>query len=180
MKYMTTAALMLTLGVASAYAQGTPVNMVFSGNGAHSAINLSYANTTTLEENVAGKGALGLFTFRNVSASVSSPQVSSTCSGLYFPRPAGAGLFRFQDGSLLKVNLTQGGDCIDLVHNVARCTLSLQIAGGTGRFKNASGTLTYTEAAVPVLADALGNPVFFTETGDITGTISGVGIENEQ
>ena len=41
--------------------------------------------------------------------------------------------------------------------------------GGTGRFKGAKkGVLTYTETAVPVLADASDNPVFFTETGEIT------------
>ena len=40
------------------------------------------------------------------------------------------------------------------------CTLTLQIAGGTGRFENAFGTLTLTELNVPVLADALNNPVF--------------------
>jgi hypothetical protein len=93
---------------------------------------------------------------------------------------AGAGIFRFQDGSLLKVNLTQGGDCIDLVHMKGHCTLTLQITGGTGRFKHASGVLTYTETAVPVLADASDNPVFFTETGEITGTVSGVSEEQGQ
>ena len=83
----------------------------------------------------------------------------------------------------MEVNLTQGGggDCIDLVPPVeGHCTLTLQIMGGTGRFKQASGVLTYTETAVPVLADASDNPIFFTETGAITGTVSGVSEEQGQ
>jgi len=153
--------------------------MTFSGTGTASPIDLKQPNTNTAEQNVAGNGTLGPFTFRNVSALALSPQPSSTCSGVFFPRVAGAGLLRFQDGSLLKVNLTQGGDCIDFVHLVGHCTLTFKINGGTGRFQNASGVLTYTETALPVLADALNNPVFFSETGEFTGTISGVAMEEE-
>ena len=170
---------MMNLAIASVYAQQNAVKMTFSGTGAASPIDLKQPNTNTAEENVAGNGTLGPFTFRDVRAIAISPQPFSTCSGLYFPSVAGAGLLRFQDGSLLKVNLTQGGDCIDLVHMVGHCTLILQITGGTGRFKNASGVLTYTETALPVLADALNNPVFFSETGEFTGTISGVAMEEE-
>jgi hypothetical protein len=93
---------------------------------------------------------------------------------------AGAGLLRFQDGSLLAVTLTGGGDCIDLVHMLGHCTLTLKVSGGTGRFKNATGALTYTETAMPVLADALGNPVLFAESGELTGAISGVTGEGEE
>jgi hypothetical protein len=178
------AALMLNLGVASVYAQsGRPmdarVKMTFSGNAGPSPINLNQPNTSTVEENVAGDGTLGSFTFRNVSATANTPQPSSTCSGVFFPKLAGAGLFRFQDGSLLKVNLTQGGDCIDFVQLVAHCTLTFQISGGTGRFRDASGLLTLTETAHPVLADAFNNPVFFTETGQLTGTVFGMAEEEE-
>ncbi|HEY7387480.1 MAG TPA: hypothetical protein VH640_03155 [Bryobacteraceae bacterium] len=178
MKHIATMALMLNLGVATVYAQQLPVRMSFSGNGAPSPINLQQPNTSTSEENVDGNSTLGLFTFRNVRAIAASPQPSSTCSGpnqLFFPSVAGAGIFHFLDGSLLNVNLTKGGDCIDLAAQQGHCTLTLQITGGTGRFKHASGILTYTETALPVLADASHNPVFFTETGEITGTISGVG-----
>jgi hypothetical protein len=80
----------------------------------------------------------------------------------------------------LKVSLTQGGDCIDLAADEGHCTLTLQITGGTGRFKNASGTLTFTETSVPVLADALNNPVFFADTGEFAGTVSGVSEEQDQ
>ena len=73
--------------------------------------------------------------------------------------------------------MTQGADCIDLekLPGIGHCTLILQITGGTGRFKDASGSiLTLTETNVPVLADALNNPVFFASTGEFTGTVSGV------
>jgi hypothetical protein len=58
--------------------------------------------------------------------------------------------------------------------------VTLQIIGGTGRFKNSSGTLTFTETSVPVLTDALHNPVFFSATGEFTGTVSGVSEEQGQ
>ncbi|MFL6416346.1 MAG: hypothetical protein ACJ74Y_11850 [Bryobacteraceae bacterium] len=183
MKHIATVALLLNLGAAGLYAHEKPVNMRFSGSSAFSTVNLQQPNTNTAEENVAGKGTLGSFTFRTMRAIANSPATSDTCSGpsqLYFPSVSGAGIFRFQDGSLLKVNLIQGGDCIDLVAFEGHCTLSLQIIGGTGRFKNASGMLTFTETAVPVLADASNNPVFFTEKGEFTGTISGMDTEEER
>ena len=39
--------------------------------------------------------------------------------------------------------------------------------------------LTYTETALPLAADGSGAPAFFSETGDITGTISGVDFGDE-
>jgi hypothetical protein len=46
-------------------------------------------------------------------------------------------------------------------------------------FKEVSGSLTYTETTLPVLADASNNPVFFASTGGIIGTVSGVAAEQE-
>lgn len=185
MKYIAAMALMLNLGVASVYAQHQPVKMSYSGTSGASAINLQQPGTQTGEENFAGNGALGPFTFLLISAETTSPQQPppSTCSGpanIYFSRVAGAGVFRFRDGSLLKVNLTQGADCVDLAAQQSHCTLTLQITGGTDRFKDASGTLTLTETNVPVLADALNNPVFFASSGEFTGTVSGVTREEDR
>jgi hypothetical protein len=168
---------MLTLGAAGVYAQQLPAIMTFSGDAGPSVMDLKHPNTTTGEENLAGNGTQGQFTFRLVKASASAPQLSTTCSGptkLYFPNVAGAGLFRFLDGSLLKVNLTDGGDCIDFSANEGHCTLNFQVTGGTGRFLGATGVLTLTETAIPILSDAStpANPVFFTEVGEFTGTIS--------
>ncbi len=185
MKHIATMALMINLGVASVYAQQNRVKMVFSGTAAPSTINLQQPNTNNDEENFAGNGTLGPFTFRNVRAIAASPspEPPSTCSGptqLYFLSVDGAGVFRFQDGSLLKVNLTQGHDCIDLAAQEAHCTLTFKITGGTGRFKDASGRLTFTETVQPVLADAFSNPVFFAATGKFTGTVSGVAREEDR
>jgi hypothetical protein len=176
-KHISTVALMLNLGVAGIYAQQNPVRMTFSGNGAPNAIDLKHPGANTVEENVAGIGTLGSFTFRDLRAAATVPQPSSACAGLFFPSVAGGGIFRFQDGSLLKVVITGGGDCIDLVHGMATCTLTLQITGGTGRFQGVTGgLLTYTETAVPVFFDGSGTaPGMTTETGEITGTISGLG-----
>ena len=183
MKHIASLTLLITLGSAAVSAYQRPVKMTFSGNGGASAANLQQPDTSTGEENVAGKGTLGSFTFRNITAIAASPAPSSTCAGpnqAYFPRVAGGGLFRFADGSLLKVTLVQGGDCIDFAAFEGHCTLTLQITGGTGRFKDASGTLTYTETAVPVVVDATNNPVLTTEVGEVTGMISRVSEEQSQ
>ena len=183
MKYIATMALMLNLGVPSLYAQQHTVKMVFSGTGLASTVILQQPNTSNNEDDVAGNGTLGSFTFRNVRAIANSPTSSSSCSGsneIYLADPAGAVVFRFQDGSLLNVSLVQGGDCINLAVDEAHCVLTLKIIGGTGRFKNASGTLTFTETAVTVLSDSLGNPVYFADTGQITGMISGASEELDQ
>ena len=179
MKQIATVALMLSLGVAGVYAQQRPVRMTFSGNGAPSTIDLKHPNSSTSEENVVGNGTLGPFTFRDVRAAANSPQPSSACAGVFFPSVAGGGILRFQDGSLLKVNLTGGGDCIDFSAQEALCTRIFQIIGGTGRFKNASGTVTLTMTLAPVLADASNNPVFFAVTGKFTGTIYGIAMQVE-
>jgi hypothetical protein len=182
MKHIATLALMINLGAAGVYAQQHPVKMVFSGTTGASAVDLLETNTTNNEENYAGSGTLGSFTFRDVRALAAAPQQSSTCSGpnkFYFPSEGGGGVFRFQDGSLLKVNLTQGSDCLDFAAQQAHCVLTFQIIGGTGRFKDASGVLTLTETVLPVVPDVTGNPVFFAATGGITGAVSGVATDSD-
>ncbi len=187
MKYIATMALMLNLGVAGLYAHERPVKMMFSGTEGRSGIDLQIpdphtGDKQTGEFNFAGNGTLGSFTFRNVEADGDFPQQSSTCPAnqVYVETIAGAGVFRFQDGSLLKVKLTEGHDCIDFVALEAHCTRIFQITGGTGRFKDASGILTLTETAAPVLADAAGNPAFFVATGEFTGTVSGLAREEDR
>jgi hypothetical protein len=183
MKHIATMTLMLSLGVASVYAQ--QINMTFSGTSAASTVDLKQPNTSNDEDNFAGGGSLGRFTFRLVRAIDSAPTPSSSCSGpskVHFNDPAGAGVFRFEDGSLLFVHIVPGGDegdCIDFAAQQAHCTLTLKITGGSGRFKSASGMLTFSETAQPVLADAMNNPVYFVATGGFTGVISGVGREED-
>jgi len=176
-KHLATVALILTLGVAFADAQDQSVKLTFSGTSAPSTINLQQPNTSNDGDTFAGKGTLGSFTVTNVRAISNSSGTSSTCSGnnlLFLPELAGAGVFRFSDGSLLEVSLTHGGDCINLNNGVAHCDVTFQIIGGTGRFKYASGILTMTETVATVASDALGNPVLFAARGKYTGTISGV------
>lgn len=181
MKHVITFALMLNLGVAGAYAHERSVKMSFSGTSATSATDLKQPGASNDEDHFAGNGTLGSFTLHMVRAVTTSPD-SGSCPGatqVHFVEPSGAGVFRFQDGSLLNVNLTEGFDCIDFVALEAHCTITFQIIGGTGRFMNASGTLTFTETVKPVLADASHNPVFFAATGDFTGTISGAHVARE-
>lgn len=181
MKRINTMALMLGLGVASVYAQDIHVRMTFSGNGSPSAVDLKQPGSNNVEENVAGNGTLGSFTFRDIRAAATVPQASMTCSATFFPALAGGAIIRFQDGTLLKLSLKEGGDCIDFVQKKAVCTLMFEITGGTGRFKHASGLLTYTENAEPVLFDASGmGAALGTEVGEITGTISGVGRDQDR
>ena len=177
MKHLISLALMLNLGVACLYAREGPVKMTFSGTAGSSVVKLQYPGSVTSEYNFAGNGALGAFTFRTYSASAPSPQFSSTCSGptlLYLTVLGGGGVLRVEDGSLLILTLTEGTDCIDFAPPaMAHCIRTFNITGGTGRFKDASGTLTFDEILHPVLLDASNPPVFFSVTGEVTGTVSG-------
>jgi hypothetical protein len=157
MKHIATIALMLILGVTNVYAHENRVKMKFSGTSAASTINLQQPDPSNLqqpatnndEDNFAGNGTLGSFTFRNIRAIAANPTTSSTCSGanqFYFQELAGAGVFRFEDGSLLYVRLTQGSDCIDFTALEAHCTMTLEVTGGTGRFRNASGAVVRQNA----------------------------------
>jgi hypothetical protein len=175
------APLMLNLGVAAVYAQEKHVKMSFSGTLEVSAISLQ-PDTNTDGENVAGDGTLGPFTFRELHADVAVPQASSTCSGptrIYFPTVSGGGVFRFQDGSLLTVNIMDGAICIDFAAGMARLTETYQITGGTRRLKGASGTLTMTATLTPALFNSSNSVVLATNTGKFEGTIFGVDIDRE-
>jgi hypothetical protein len=182
-KRLATAALIFNLGSAGIYAHERPVKMTFSGTLATSTISLA-PDTNTDEQNLAGNGTLGPFTFRELHADPAIPQFSSTCSdpsNLYFPNVAGGGVFRFQDGSLLTVAVTAGSSiCIDLAAGVARLTTNYQVTGGTGRFKGASGILTLTATLTPALFNASNGVVLATDTGELTGAVSGVAKEDER
>ena len=73
MKQIATVALMLSLGVASIYAQHRPVKMTFSGSTAATTLNLQ-PGTVTDDVNLAGDGSLGPFTFRELHADNLTPQ----------------------------------------------------------------------------------------------------------
>lgn len=176
MKHIITMALMLNFGAAAVYAQAIPVKMKFSGTNVPTAINLQ-PNTTTDEHHSAGDGTFGPFTFRELHADLSQPP--SGCDR-NFAIVAGAGVFRFQDGSLLTVSITGGDGCIDLTAGVARLTVRYQITGGTGRFEGASGALTYTYAHKPVLFNASNAPALLALTGEIEGTVSVAAIDERE
>ena len=179
-------ALVLNLSVASVYAQHKAVKMTFSGTMLATTINLQ-PGTVTDDVNLAGDGSLGPFTFRELHADNLTPQQPpATCSTpLFFRVETGAGVLRFQDGSLLVVNLVklpqgpEGGICIDLAAGMARLTETYEITRGTQRLKRASGTLTLTATVIPVLFNAAGGAQFLTSTGKFEGTVFGVDIEKE-
>jgi hypothetical protein len=164
-------ALMFELGVAGAYAQQEHghVKMTFSGTNMATTINLQ-ANTVTDEMLAAGKGSLGPFTLRELHADGAAPPPAG-CTGPSFGVLKGAGVFRFQDGSLLIVTLKDGSGCINVVERFAALIVNYQITGGTGRFANASGELTMTAAHTPVLFNATNAPALLPITGQFEGTI---------
>jgi hypothetical protein len=178
MKRIATVALMLNLGVAGAYAEDrpvktTPVRMTASGTLAVSASSLK-PETNTDERDLAGDGTLGPFTFRELHADPVMPQTSSTCPApqIYFPAVIGGGVFRFHDGSLLAVTLTEGSICIDLEAMMAHITATYDITRGTRRLKGASGTLTLTSTLIPAVVDTSGGVKLAMDTGKIEGTVS--------
>ena len=167
--------LLLHLVVAGAYAEQARINVTLSGTNAPSTVNLQ-TGTDASEYNLAGSGTFGQSTLLVISAGAAYPQTSSSCSGLYIPILAGEGVLRAQDGSLLKLNLTGGFDCINPAAGQAQCTRIFAVLGGTGRFKGASGgVLTLTMIVSPVVPT---NLQFFAVTGDLTGTVSGVEVED--
>ena len=170
-------ALMFAFGAASVYAQHVPLALSFSGTEVNSPINLGpgvFASDNTF----IGSGTLGSFTFHAIEGSAVPP---GNCPATNHPY-AGGGVFRFEDGSLLMVNLIQGSDCLQFTPTgpVAHCTRTYQVIGGTGRLKNASGgTIGLTGTVLAVLFDATNNPALFATTGNMTGIISGVAIAAE-
>jgi hypothetical protein len=185
MKRIALVALLANLVAVGVYAQGRPerVTMKSSGDMLATTIELQ-ADTITDEETLAGDGTLGAFTYHGLRADALAPQSPvppATCSTpLFFSVVTGAGVFRFEDGSLLVVNVTSGGICIDLTAGMAELTETYQIARGTGRFAHASGTLTLTTSVIPVVFNASGNAQFLTLTGKFEGRVSGISHERER
>ena len=171
MKHIATVALMFNLGVTGAYAQERPVKMTFSGTNVPTMINLQ-PNTVTDEQHSAGNGTFGEFTFRELHADGAAPQPSG-CSGPSFGVLAGAGVFRFEDGSLLIVTVKDGSGCVNPAVGNAVLKVNYQITGGTGRFEGASGALTYTATLAVALLNASNAPALLTLTGVIEGSVSG-------
>jgi hypothetical protein len=149
------------------------VKMSFSGSIVPTALNVQ-PNTITDEELLAGKGALGPFTFRKLRTDETAPQSFGSCGSGVGPSlrvVAGGGVFRFEDGSLLTVTVTEGVLCVDVDHLVGHLTETYQITGGTGRFKGASGDLQSTGKLRPVLFSASNAAVLLTNKGQMRGTV---------
>jgi hypothetical protein len=188
MKRIALAALVFQLAASTVSAQdrgserSDHVSMTASGTMTATTINLGQ-DTITDDENLGGDGSLGVFTFHGLRADALTPDTPEpplTCSTpVFIPVVNGAGVFRFEDGSLLVVNITGGGLCIDLAAAVARMTETYEIARGTGRFNHASGTLKLTVTVMPVLFNAGGGPQMLTMTGKFEGSVSGISHEQD-
>jgi hypothetical protein len=190
MKHIAALALMAGFGTAGVYAQQRPVKMTYSGSMVATTIDFG-PNTITDEEQLAGNGSLGQFTFRKLRTDETAPSSFGPCgagSGPNIKVVAGGGVFRFQDGSLLAVKVTQGNLCVDLDHLVGHLTETYKILYGTGRFQGAAASCGAAEDCTLKLAgtlgaalfDASGNAKLLTNTGSFEGTISVRAIGGEQ
>jgi hypothetical protein len=167
--------LLLNLGVTSAFAQQLPLKMTFSGSSVPTGITVQ-PNTVTDEELLAGNGTLGSFSFRKLRTDESVPESFGACGDGFGPNlrvPVAGGVFRFEDGSLLTVNLTDGLLCVDVDHLVGHLSESYQITGGTGRFTGVTGVLTLTAALNPALFSPSNAVLLLTVTGHLEGTLVG-------
>jgi hypothetical protein len=147
--------------------------MTFSGSFVPTAIDVQ-PDTITDEELLAGNGPLGPFTFRKLRTDETVPQSFGSCGSGFGPSirvVAGGGVFRFEDGSLLTVTVTEGVLCVDVDHMVGHLMETYEITGGTGRFKGASGALQSTGKLGPVLFSASNAAVLLTNTGELKGTV---------
>ena len=124
-----------------------------------------------------GNGTLGAFTFRELHADGPSPQPPANCTGPSFAVVSGAGVFRFQNGSLLIVTVVDGSGCVNLTARNAGITVNYEVTGGTGRFAGASGNLTMTATLVAVLRNASMQPALLTNTGEFEGTLVGASLK---
>ena len=193
MRLLTTVVLMFNLGIASLYAQqpaeehsgGRRVRMRFSGSTMSTTLAIA-PDTLNHESHLAGNSSLGPFTYRGLWADDPGSRVIGSCGSGFGPNfriVAGGGVFRFEDGSLLTVQLTEGTLCVDIAdpaNPVGRQFEIYQITGGTGRFKRAAAncggtagdcTLQLTAIRGLLLRDSSGAPKFFTFTGEIQGTV---------
>ena len=193
MRHLTTVALMLNLGIASIYAQqpaeehsgGRRVRMKFSGSIISSTLDLA-PGTLNHEEHLAGNSTLGPFTYRGLWADDPATRTDGNCGsgvGPNFRLVTGGGVFRFQDGSLLTVGLTEGVLCIDFsdpARPVGYLSETFQITGGTRRFDGIAAscgmpagdcTLQLTATRGIVLRDISGAVKFMTSVGEIKGTV---------
>ena len=99
---------------------------------------------------MAGNSSLGPFTYRGLWADDPGSQSSGSCGNGFGPNfriVAGAGVFRFEDGSLLTVQLTEGTLCVDIAdpaRPVGRQFETYQITGRTGRFRHAAASCGVT------------------------------------
>ena len=147
-------------------------------------------NTLNLVSLVAGNSSLGPFTYRCLWADDPGSQSSGSCGSGFGPNfrvVAGGGVFRFEDGSLLTVQLTEGTLCVDNAdpgHPVGRQFETYLITGGTGRFRNVAVscgatpedcTIQLTGIRGLVLRDSSGAPKLFTFTGEFQGTLPHLG-----
>ena len=101
-------------------------------------------------------------------------------------------MFRFQDGSLLTVRLTEGVLCIDFsdpARPVGHLSETFQITGGTGRFDGVAAscgtttgdcTLQLTASRSVVLRDSANAVKFMTSVGEIEGTVPRFGRGNDR
>ncbi|MEO8260031.1 MAG: hypothetical protein ABI868_21985 [Acidobacteriota bacterium] len=149
------------------------VRMTLSGSFVPTAIEIQ-PDTITDEELLAGNGTLGPFTFRKLRTDELTPQSFGSCGSGAGPSirvVAGAGVFRFEDGSLLTVTVTEGVLCVDLDHGIGHLAETYEITGGTGRFNGATGTFQSTGTLAAVLFSASGAASLLTSTGELKGTV---------
>src|SRR5579864_7806017 len=79
-KHLAAVTLLLNLGAAGLYAQQKSVSMTFSGTSENTTFNLK-AGAGSAEDDFAGDGTLGSFTFRDLNAELVSASAPASCSG---------------------------------------------------------------------------------------------------
>ena len=153
--------------------------MTYSGTNVATTINLQ-PNTITDETHLTGNGSLGAFTFRELHADGASLQPPVGCSGPNFAVVAGAGVFTFEDGSLLVVTVADGSACMDLAAGnaaVGRQFETYHISGGTGRFREAAASRANARGLHPSMDGHSGSccatPPVGPSSPDVYGRVPG-------
>jgi hypothetical protein len=111
MKSIAIIGMLLGLSASTVYAHERPVKMSVSGTSGPSAVNLQAPGTTTGEDNFAGTGSLGAFTFRSLLAQSMTPDPSGSCPSAtqtYFPELTGGGCFALRTEACSRSILLKG------------------------------------------------------------------------
>jgi hypothetical protein len=166
-------------GGCSLFGEQRPLKLTYSGTMVATTIDIA-PGTVTDEEQLAGTGTLGKFTFRKLRVDALVPTFGGCGKGVgpIFAVTGGAGVFRFEDGSLLNVTVTQGVLCVDVSNPqnlVGYLNETYPVVSGTGRFQNVAASCATTPSDCTFKSNGTLSAILFDSTGQAAKLLTNIG-----